>query len=83
MKLPSNDEVVELLEEMLDLAEMHPRNNLNVCLMGGMSEILSLIFSHDNQRVRKIACSILTTIVSNNREVQVFAAKSGAINLSA
>ena len=81
--MPSNDEVVELLEEMLDLAEMHPRNNLNVCLMGGMSEILSLIFSHDNQRVRKIACSILTTIVSNNREVQVFAAKSGAINLSA
>jgi len=68
-KLPSEDELVNLLEELQEIAELHPRNNINVCLMGGMQEILSLIFSHDSQRVRKIACSILSAIVQNNREV--------------
>lgn len=65
----------------MDLAEMHPRNNLNLCLMGGMTELLSLIFSHENDRVRQTACSLLTSIMSNNRQVQEFASKSGAINL--
>lgn len=68
-KPPSDDELAALLEELLELAELHPRNNLNVCLMGGMQEILSLIFSHSNQRVRKQACSILTAIVQNNHDV--------------
>ena len=48
-KLPTDDELTELLEELLELAEIHPRNNLNVCLMGGMQEILSLIFSHQSK----------------------------------
>lgn len=72
---------MELLTEMLDLAELHPRNNMNVCLMGGMGEILSMIFFHESPKVRKLACSIFTTIVTNNKEVQEFAAKAGAINL--
>lgn len=65
----------------MDLAEMHPRNNLNLCLMGGMTELLSIIFSHESDQVRQRACSLLTSIMSNNRQVQEFASKSGAINL--
>ena len=65
----------------MDLAELHPRNNLNLCLMGGMTELLSIIFSHESDQVRQTACSLLTSIMSNNRQVQEFASKSGAINL--
>ena len=42
------EQLVELIEELTDLVELHPRNNLNLCLMGGMTEILCLIFSHEN-----------------------------------
>ena len=36
------------------------RNNYNLCLSGGMIEIMSLIFSHSNGQIRKLACSILS-----------------------
>ena len=65
----------------MDLAEIHPRNNLNLCLMGGMTEVLSLILSHESHHVRRIACGVLTSIMTNNRQVQEFASKSGIINL--
>jgi len=65
----------------MDLAELHQRNNLNLCLMGGMSCLLSLIFTHEAEEVRRTACSLVTSIVTNNRQVQEFAGKSGIINL--
>lgn len=69
MKIPTDDQLVSLLEEMEDLAELHPRNNLNVCLMGGMSELLFLCFKHPSERVRRQTCVVFTAIVSNNIEV--------------
>lgn len=79
--MPTEEQIVTILEEVAELAELHPRNNLNVCLMGGMTELLSLIFSHENAQVRKASCTVLTAIMSNNRQVQEFASKSGALNL--
>jgi len=67
---------------MVDLVELHPRNNLNLCLMGGMSEILAIIFSHDNEAVRRVACRVFSSVTTRNPDVQTFAAKSGAINIA-
>lgn len=78
----SHEKLIDLIEELTDLVELHPRNNLNLCLMGGMSEVLCLIFSHENDSVRKAACRVFSSVVSNNLDVQDFAAKSGAINLA-
>ena len=75
--------LLALLEELIDLVELHPTNNLNLCLMGGMSETLCLIFSHQDDSVRKAACRVFGSVVQNNPDVQGFAAKSGAINLAA
>jgi len=44
-----------------------------MCLSGGMVEILSLIFSHPDKQVKRLACSVLTAATSNNNEVQKFA----------
>jgi hypothetical protein len=49
------DQLVDLLAELQELVELHPRNNLNLCLSGGMTEILALIFSHPDKEVRKIS----------------------------
>lgn len=46
-----------------------------------MTELLSLIFSHESPGVRKASCHLLTSIMTNNRQVQEFASKSGALNL--
>jgi hypothetical protein len=74
--------LLELLDELQDLVEMHPRSNHNFCLFGGMHELLSLIISHPNEKVRKASCSIFSSICQNNDEVQEFANKAGAINLT-
>ena len=81
MVQPTEQELLAILEELTDLAELHSRSNLNLCLQGGMTELLSLILSHESARVRKATCHLLTSITSNNRQVQEFASKSGAINL--
>jgi len=49
--------------------------------MGGMTELLCLIFSHESDAVRKAACRVFGSVVTNNPDVQDFAAKSGAIGL--
>jgi len=74
-------ELLELIEELTDLVELHPRNNLNLCLMGGMIEVLCIIFSHPDDEVRRAACRIFSSVVANNPEVQEFASKAGAMNL--
>ena len=66
----SASELVDSLEEMLELVEMHPRNNLNLCLSGGMVNILKLITTHEDKVVRAIACTIFSTANQNNEEVQ-------------
>jgi hypothetical protein len=69
----TKEDLVNKLTELQELVELHPRNNLNLCLSGGMTEIMSLIFSHPDPAVRKIACSVMTAATSNNSEVQKFA----------
>ena len=67
MEQPSEADLIELLEELSELAELHARNNLNICLQGGMMELLSLVFSHPSASVRKQACHLMTAIMANNR----------------
>lgn len=79
----SNEKFADLLDELCELVELHPRNNLNLCLMGGMSEVLCLIFSHESDIVRRTACRVFTTVLTNNPEVQDYANRSGASYLTA
>lgn len=50
----------------MELAELHPRNNLNMCIYGGMIEILSLGLSYPNDEVRRSALQLITSASSNN-----------------
>jgi len=65
----SPEKLVEYLEELQDLAELHPRNNLNLCLYGGFPELMVLIMGHPELKVRVAACMVVTCISANNHEV--------------
>ena len=72
------------LDEMVELLSLNPRNNQNLCFMGGMHEILFLIFLYkaqddeeedDEQSVRIAACRVFSQIITSNADVQKFANK--------
>lgn len=65
----SDEKLVNMLEELCELVELHPRNNLNLCLSGGMASTLTLICSNPNGKIKKLACQVFTAANSNNQEV--------------
>ena len=44
--------MAELYEELTELVELSPRNNINFCLIGGMGALLILIVLHADDEVR-------------------------------
>lgn len=48
----SNEDLLEKLEELLELVELHPRNNQNLCLCGGMQIVMAYILQHPHAGVR-------------------------------
>lgn len=57
------------MDELQDLVEMHPRNNVNLCLSGGMNELLALALGHPDEGIRRAACFTVSSVCSNNKEV--------------
>jgi len=44
----TTEQILEYLDLLLELIELHPRNNLNLCLCGGMESVFKLILSDQN-----------------------------------
>ena len=68
------EDLREELDNMVELLSLNPRNNQNLCFMGGMHEILFLIFLYEDendeeQSVRIAACRVFSLIVANNPDV--------------
>ena len=78
----TSDQLAEMLTEIQDLIEQYPRNTMYLCKSNGMFEVIALICSHENKQVRKLACSILSATTANQPEIQAYATKSGALNLT-
>lgn len=55
--------VLDLLDELSELVEIHPRNNLNLCLCGGMETLLDIIYNNSNEEIRRSAAPIFTIAV--------------------
>lgn len=60
---PDAENILMLFDELLDLIEMHPRNNLNLCLCGGLELIIKVILKDSNPEIRRTACGILSSAV--------------------
>lgn len=75
------DKLLGLLDELAELVELHPRNNLNLCLCGGMPTLLEIICTNPNSEARGMAAAVITASLQNNKEVQEIASKYGVLNL--
>lgn len=71
---------LELLDELLELVELHPRSSLNLALCGGLKLTMDIAFESPLPSARRAACGIFAFAVQNNKEVQAFARKLGALN---
>jgi len=60
---------------------MHERNNLNLCLCGGMETLISIIFSDSSEEVKRKACYIFASANQNNKPVQKICEKLGAMQI--
>ncbi len=68
MEIPK-ETLVGLLDELLELVELHVRNSLNLCLCGGMATILDIIFNNPHEEARREACGIFSFTNQNNVDV--------------
>ena len=53
----------ELMDKLSELCELHERNNLNICLYGGLSTVLQFILKHPDSETRKISCQLFSAVV--------------------
>ena len=47
-----------------------------------MNRIMELIFFHPEPEVKKIACRVMSEATNNNKQVQEFVQRLGALNLT-
>lgn len=54
------DTLLDNLDELLGLVELHPRSSLNLCICGGMKVVIEIIFDNPIPEARREACSIFS-----------------------
>ncbi len=47
----SKEKTLDLLDELLELVEVHVRNNLNLCICGGMQTLLGFVLNRSDKEV--------------------------------
>ena len=53
-------DLLEVFEELSDLAEISRQNTVNMCMMGGLAALLKLICTHHDNEIRKAACRLIS-----------------------
>jgi hypothetical protein len=54
--------MTENVDKLFDLVDMHPRNGLNMCILGGMHELISLGLGFPSEIVRQKALSLVAIV---------------------
>lgn len=75
------EKLLDDFEELTELVELHPRNNYNLCLSGGMQTLIEIVKVNPDAEIRRHACSIMTAALSNNKDSQNFAKRLGCLTL--
>ena len=65
----SEEEILELFEELTELVEVNSQNKMSLCRMGGLKTLLEMIVAHKHDEVRKAACRVFNTVCSNEEKV--------------
>ena len=81
------EEMVELAlmqstDDLMELIDNTPDCHIQMCYLGGMEALLTLMIAHQSEKVRKNLTRIFIRICNNNAKVQEYALKNAAINLA-
>ena len=75
-------DLMEVFDDLLELTETTRNACTNLCHLGGLPPLFEIACAHPDAAARKRACSLLCSLTGNNKAVQEFAMRSGAINLA-
>jgi hypothetical protein len=51
------------MDRLMELCELHERNNLNICLCGGLQTVIQFILKHPDAETRRISCLLFSAVV--------------------
>ncbi|CAI2371665.1 unnamed protein product [Moneuplotes crassus] len=74
-------ELLENLDELYEIIDIHPRNSTNLDQAGGFKLLMDTMLNNTHEKVRKLSMEIFAAIVQNNSEMQAIAYKYGGLNL--
>lgn len=63
------DPVLDRLDELSELVELHERNNMNLALCGGLQSVIEFILKHPDNEVRSSSCHLFSACVQNHPEI--------------
>lgn len=55
----SKDEMLDRLDQLSEIVELHERNNLNLFLTGGLQALLQMAYEHPESEVRQESCLLI------------------------
>ena len=77
----ADSDTVEILEELTELLEINSRNSFNLCRTGAFQKIIDKAVRSSEKSIRMKCFQFLTSLMSNDFNVQEFAVKSGTLQL--
>jgi HPt (histidine-containing phosphotransfer) domain-containing protein len=77
----SAEELMNALEELQDLIDVHSSNSTNLNNIGGFKLLMEIMFTNQHSKVRRLALSVFSLSVQNNVEMQEIAHNHGALEL--
>eukprot|EP00343_Euplotes_focardii_P007816 CAMPEP_0205819472 /NCGR_PEP_ID=MMETSP0206-20130828/1858_1 /ASSEMBLY_ACC=CAM_ASM_000279 /TAXON_ID=36767 /ORGANISM="Euplotes focardii, Strain TN1" /LENGTH=342 /DNA_ID=CAMNT_0053113109 /DNA_START=6 /DNA_END=1034 /DNA_ORIENTATION=- len=73
--------IIEALEELEELIDIHPRNSVNLERSGGFKLLMDTMLNNNNGGVRRLAMRVFGSAVQNTSEMQAVAHTHGGLKL--
>ena len=65
----SSEYMIQLFEKIQEMVEVSSQNNVNLCYLGGLQALFEIVITGTRDDVRKAACRLINSVVSNNINV--------------
>ena len=75
-------DLMKSLDDLIEIIDNTQDCHVQMCTLGGMEALLTLMIAHQSEKIRKHLTRIFIRICNNNPKVQEYALKNAAINLA-
>jgi len=74
--------LTQLYETLKNLIEQDKSRAHRLCMVGGISDVLTTIIRGPDEKSRRAACSVFQAVTTNNPKAQQYCTSIGAVNLA-